>query len=95
MTINKSIFFQQVSARCGYIGEETVEKVYYALLRVIMDELKNKERKIYLPDWGNFKVVDHPEQIMHQVRTKERRMIPPYKQLVFNPCKKLKEYIKK
>lgn len=94
MTIDKSALFQKISAKCNYIGEEVVEKVYYALLRVILDELKNEECKIYLPDWGNFKVVDHPAQISHHVRTKERRMASAYKQLVFTPCEKLRKYIK-
>lgn len=97
MTIDKSALFQKISAKCNYVGEEIIEKIYYAILRVILDELKGDECKIYLPDWGNFKVVDHPAQVNNCVwRWKgKKEMVLPYKQLVFNPCKKLKEYIKK
>ena len=94
MTIDKAKLFQQVSAKCGYIGEEMTGKIYYALLKVILDELRDN-KIIYLPDWGRFRVVDYPAVLRHQVKSKETITIPPYKCLTFMPCQKLKKYIKK
>jgi len=95
MTIDKAKLFQQISAKCGYISEEVTEKIYYALLKVILDELK-EHKIIYLPDWGNFKLVEHPAAARDNWWKKGiTKMFSAYTQVVFTPCQKLKKYIKK
>ena len=95
MTIDKAKLFQQISAKCGYISEEVTEKIYYALLKVILDELR-ENRIIYLPDWGNFKLVEHPAAVRDNWWQRgETKIFLAYTQLVFTPCQKLKKYIKK
>ena len=94
MTIDKAKLFQQISAKCGYISEEVTEKIYYALLKVILDELK-ENKIIYLPDWGNFKLVEHPAAVRNNWWNREEtKTFLAYTQLVFTPCQKLKKYIK-
>ena len=94
MNKKEAIFFQKLSDKCGYISEEMAERFYYALLKLLLEELK-KNRKFYLPKWGEFIIKDYPAARRHQVWTKEIIELPSYKRLVFHPYHKLKKYIKK
>lgn len=93
MPSKKSDFFNKVSAKCGYIGAELSERTYYAILKVILEEIKDGG-EIYLPNWGKFRVRNYPPARRHMVWTKDIRVLPGYKVLEFIPYHKLKKYIK-
>lgn len=48
-TLRKGELFKKVAARSLYMNKEIVEEVYYNMLKVIVEELKEKG-ELYLPD---------------------------------------------
>lgn len=59
-------FARKISALCGYVDTALVEKMYFAMLRVILDDLRDHD-ECYLPQFGNFVTIlhkGHPKQSM-------------------------------
>jgi len=62
--ISKSDFFRRYAEKLNYADPESLKPAYYALLRLILEELKDR-KEIKLPDFGIFRLK----------RTKSREII--------------------
>lgn len=72
---------------------KSASDAYYALLQLILEELR-KNGKIYLPDWGEFRITEYKARTIGNVNTGVREMIAPTKVIKFTACSKLRKYIK-
>lgn len=89
----KERFFEKLAAKSSVHDTETPKKVYYGLIKLIMEELKQKE-EFELPDWGEYEITETSGRYIKDVNTGERRKIGPKKQIKWSPAHKLKEYVK-
>jgi len=51
-------FARKISALAGYVDTALVEKMYFAMLRVILNELRDHD-ECYLPQFGNLETIIH------------------------------------
>ncbi len=86
-------FFDKVSAKGNYLDPSVVTDVYYALIRLILEELRTKG-SIEMPEFGKFRVHEHKARRSTNVNTGEVIMLDAINIVKFEPCKKLKYYIK-
>jgi len=93
LKLSKKLLMDKISAKCNYADPKLVEQVYYATLRVILDELRTNG-KVWMPDWGKFRVTEYKRRKIGNVNTGESEWIPPTKVIKFDACTKLKYYVK-
>ena len=86
-------FWGELAKRNNFKDEETIKNVYYSLMRLILDQLR-EEGQIYLPDWGGFTIQSIPPKKLVKLRTKEITMSPELNVVKFKPCTRLKNYVK-
>lgn len=75
----------------GY-SKTQAREVIGDVVRAISEGLADGE-EISLSGFGNFRLVDHPAQSVHNVRTGEQMQIPAYKTVHFRGFAKLKHLI--
>lgn len=85
-------FYYLVSVKSG-LDQETVKRVYFAMIKVIMDELKNWG-EILLPELGRFSIIIYSGRKIRDVNTRELKQTTPIRVLKFAPWYIIKEYIK-
>jgi nucleoid DNA-binding protein len=90
---------REVSARSGYVDEETIYMVYRGLIRYILDEIRTK-KKIFLPKLGSFSLIHYPAQ-SKCTRFSARDLLmpelsnrPALNALKFRACTEIKEYVR-
>jgi len=91
MNLNK--FFKEISEESNYLNNVTVQEVYYAILKVILRELK-KSGKIVLTDFGTFRIHDSKSRSIYDINTKSNRIISDKKIVKFRPAEKLRLYVR-
>ena len=86
--------FNKISAESGYIDPETIKKIYFGLLRVILSELRNSGR-IKLTDWGEFRITTYKERKVGDLNNPGNCLkLFPTNVIKFTACNRLREYIK-
>lgn len=86
-------FCEEISKKCEYIAPHIVRHVYYAMLRVFLDEIREK-RKFNFPDFGRFRIGNHKGGKRYYYKIRQHYVAKPYNQLRFSPSFKLKMYVK-
>nr|MCK4930023.1 HU family DNA-binding protein [Nanoarchaeota archaeon] len=86
-------FWEEFEKRNNFKDKETLKSVYLALMRLILDQLR-EEGKIELPNWGEFYVVERKARKIKNVNTGYHEVIPAMDTIKFTPCDKLKSYIR-
>ena len=86
-------FWGELAKRNNFKDEHTIKNVYYSLMGLILDQLR-EEGKIYLPDWGMFSMQVIPPKKLVKLRTKEISISPELNVIKFKPCIRLKNYVK-
>ena len=88
----KNDLYDKISAKANYVDPEMAREFYFALIKVIMAEVREKG-KIKLPSWGTFEYFEGKPVTMVNVITKMRQTTKIRKKLRFTPCTELKAYI--
>jgi len=86
-------FFRKYSEKCNFRDPKDLKDVYYALLALILQELRYND-SIKLPDFGEFKVKIYKARITHNIETREMMHLPAKRVVKFLPDKKLKTYVR-
>jgi nucleoid DNA-binding protein len=77
----------------NFLSEELVERVYFGMIQALMEDLRTGGRSIW-PDVGTFKLKTlKGKWIAHSV-TKEKLWREPCDVVDFEPCAKMKYYVK-
>lgn len=84
-------FFSSVAAKANYVSGESVKDIYYGLLRVIIQELRERGA-VNLPDFGDIVIHRHKARMSHDLQTDSMVMLPEKSTIKFRPCKELKKY---
>ena len=87
------VFFDDLSAKLNYLDPGTVRDVYYALIRLILLDLRTKG-VVKLPDFGSFKTVEFKPRRILNVNTKKHETVASFLALKFEACMRLREYVK-
>ena len=85
-------FFSEMSKRMGYMDKKTVREFYYELLRAIITGIK-EDGRIDVPDLGIFRIHEHRAR-RHKNVAGYIEYLEATNTLKFDPCLKLKNYIK-
>jgi len=85
-------FYHLISAKSG-LEVEVVKKVYFAMVKVIIDELRNWG-VVLLPELGRFTVIIYSNRKIRDVNTRELKQVGATKVLKFSPWYTIKDYIK-
>ena len=86
-------FYEKLSKHNNYMDPASLQKVYYSLLKLILDEVR-RGKEIELPDFGKFKILEQKERKIRNVNTGNIDIVKPTQIIKFYPSKKLKEHIK-
>lgn len=86
-------FWGELAKRNNFKDEETIKNVYYSLMRLILDQLR-EEGQIYLPDWGGFVIKSRSKKRVVKLHTREAVIIQQPDIIQFKPCERLKNYVK-
>ena len=89
--MNKREFFYEISKNCNFVDEKSVEDMYYAMIRVIGRQLRDK-KKINMPDFGQFRLHRHKPRMALNVRSKQIENLGAKTTIKFTPIYKLKAY---
>ena len=84
-------FFKELGIEAG-MEPETARIVYYAMIRVLMREIK-AGRPSRAPDWGVFELKERIPRNIRSVWDQEKMRITP-KVITYDADSKLKEYVK-
>ena len=93
MNITPKRFFGRMSERNNYADPKTMEDYHYAMLKVIVEELKSNG-SVRLPDFGEFKITTMKARKIMNVNTGIHDHLPACKVIKFIPCTKLRDHIK-
>jgi nucleoid DNA-binding protein len=85
-------FYHLVSVKSG-LEVEVVKRVYFAMIKVIVEELKNWG-EILLPELGRFSIIIYSGRKIRDVNTREVKQTLPVRVLKFAPWYTIKDYIK-
>ena len=91
MASKKEEFFEGISEKCGYIDVDTVEKVYYALIRELSKQLRERN-SVEMPDWGEFYLHRHLPRIAYDVNKRTVKNLEAKTTVKFSPNFKMKAY---
>lgn len=86
--------FYKISQKNNYINTTEIKKMYYSLLKVVIEELRTGG-SIKLPDLGEFRILAYKPRVIGNVNTGLRQQLDSVKVIKFKPCHKLRDYIKK
>ena len=89
---DKTRFYNDLAASCGYISTDMAERYYLSFVRMVTSRLK-KEGVIRLPHLGDFALVVQKEKLALVGR--EQKKIPAQKVLKFYPINTWREYFNK
>ena len=92
--MKKEEFFKLIAAKNNQASPESAANFYYAIFRVVLDELR-KNGSVRIPDWGEFRIVYHKERRSTDVNTGELVYLPQKATIKFSPCEKLKDYVRR
>ena len=87
--INKKEFFRLLAAECNYLDERTVREMYFGLVRVVKQELR-QSKIARLPQLGDFGLIQQKPRMAlvgkRQVRIGSREVVK------FYPAEWIREY---
>jgi len=86
-------FWEEFEKRNNFKDKETLKSVYLALMRLILDQLR-EEGKIYLPNWGEFSVVHKKAKRIRNINTGKDDIVKAMNLVKFKPCDQLKNYVR-
>jgi len=89
--LNTTDFFTAISKNSNYVSEDIVRDVFYGMVRVIGQELRDKGA-VELPDLGHLVLHKMKERMSRDVNTKLLIKIPEKNIIKFRPCFDLKKY---
>jgi len=89
----KEDFFKGIASYCGFSDISSVQRFYYALIRHLLMEMKNKGQ-VYLPEFGEIIVRTMKGKKMHHAYKRETIEIGERKMIKFEACGSLKSYFK-
>ena len=92
--MKRNYIADRMSKELNYLDKKVALEFYYALMRVVVDDLRNKG-EFEFPDFGKFVVKEHKGRRMIGIRSKEVEYLPPIKTVKFSPNRKLKDFFKK
>ena len=84
---------KKLSKRLNYLKESVVLEFYYALMDIVIEDLKTKG-EFEFPDFGKFTIKEHKGRRMMDVRSREMKNLPPIKTVKFSAHRKLKDFFK-
>lgn len=87
----KEEFFAEISSRANYINPDIIKDIYYALLKTIVKELREKGA-VEMPDLGVFVEHKHKARMALNVCTRVVTFLPEKSTIKFKTCDKLKKY---
>lgn len=87
--MSKKIFIDKVAYETS-TNKKTVEEIYNAIFSNLENTIKN-EKKVIVPGFGIFKIVERKKREGINPRTKERITIGPSVSVSFKPAKNFKE----
>lgn len=90
-SISSEEFFKKVSVHSGGADLDTVNRVYYGMIRTISRELKDRH-VVNLPDWGKFRLKIHKARLHKAINDGVLKKIPAKPVVKFAPDKKVKQY---
>lgn len=89
----KDKFIEALRIESGYVGRDSVESVYYGLIRMMSRELR-VTGTFKLLEWGTFNLLKIGAKRMLNVSTQQFFVAPSKRVLKYKPEKQLKEYFK-
>jgi len=89
----KRRFFIRISNKCNYADPEMVKRVYYGMVKMIVERLKN-EQTCWLPDLGRFWLANRKIRKVKNTFTGYEGYSGDHKSVFFLPDRKLKGYFK-
>jgi nucleoid DNA-binding protein len=84
-------FFAMISQRCNYISEDLVKEFYYAMVKLISQELQHNG-SVRLPALGDFILHYHKERNLRSVANGQIIRIPAKKNIKFSPNQGLRRF---
>lgn len=91
---DKQSFFRDVRGYCNYIPTDVVSDVYYGILKVILNKLKDNG-SITLPNFGRILVERRKARRIFNVNTKVYDVAGSSNIIKIAPCNELRAYINK
>jgi len=89
----EGLFFEKIAIESNMSDIQPVKDMYFAMLRVIMESLRNDEN-IYLPQWGEFMIKIRKGGTVHHKETGQMVSFGDTKYVSFKPFYKLRHYFK-
>lgn len=89
--MTKKEFFAEISKICNYMDESQVEAVYFAMLRTITRELREK-KSIVLPRLGEFFLRLSKSRRSYDINNKTFFNSGPKMSMKFTPNRELRKY---
>lgn len=90
-SIKPEQFFKLVAVNSGVVDLETVQRIYYGLVKTISKELKSAGI-VNLPAWGKFSLKTYKARTTTDVNTGQKIMLPPQTMVKFSPDYKVRAY---
>jgi len=90
-TVKPKEFFSLIALNSGVNDIETVQRVFYGMIRTISRELREKH-SVKLPDWGEFYLKTHKARRGWSVNSGNPVNIPAKVTVKFSPSEKVKQY---
>lgn len=89
--LSEDEFFTEISARANYLPPETIRQVYYAMVKLLVAEVKTHGRVI-MPDLGTLLLKYSKSRRSININTGKIEVLPEKKSLKLQPDHKLKRY---
>lgn len=86
-------FFDAVVLKYPHSGRDNIKNVYYSILKVIVQELRERG-SVRVPDLGDFTLVEHKARMSRNVNSGMLIELPSKKTVKFSPDYKLKKYFR-
>ena len=86
---SRTTFFRKLCEYCGFNDLESAQRFYYALVRMMIAELREKGQ-VAMPDFGGFRVGKQKSKTMLEVRTRRPILIGERKNVKFEMFGKLR-----
>jgi nucleoid DNA-binding protein len=86
-------FFESLTTRSGLYDRTTVERVYHAVVKEIIAELRENGKAV-LPNWGVFTAYKRKESKFHHIKYNTVCVKESTREVRFRPCIGLQTYIR-
>jgi len=90
--MSKEAMFSMLSSMSNYADEELVKRIYYALVKMMVKEIKSGGC-FRMPDFGDFHAKFYKERMVTDLVNGGMMMCPQRRVIKFETNEKLKQYL--